>query len=97
MRRRRSESPPLRRARAPPPRILEAATQKVTRKIAKDRALRGATVDVDQVYERQQENAQLDYEAFEAELRRNFEANASVGEAQGRTDSTWKPSSCRDS
>lgn len=72
---RRSESPPLRRARAPPPRTLEEATQKVTRKIVKDRSLRGGTVDVDQVYERQQENAQIYYQAFEAELRRNFQAS----------------------
>ncbi len=71
---RRSESPPLRRARAPPPRTLEEATQKVTRKIVKDRSLRGASVDVDHIYERQQENAQLDYEAFEGELRSNFQA-----------------------
>lgn len=77
MRRRplRSESPPLRRARAPPPRTLEEATQKVTRKIAKDRSLRGAAVDVDHLYERQQENAQLDYEAFQGELTRNFQAS----------------------
>ena len=77
MRRRplRSESPPLRRTRAASARTLEDAAQKVTRKIVKDRSLRGATVDVDQVYERQQENAQLDYEAFEGELRHNFQAS----------------------
>lgn len=71
---RRSESPPLRNARAPSSRTLEEATQKVTRKNVKDRTLRGAAVDVDQVYERKQEDAQLLYEAFEGELTRNFQA-----------------------
>ena len=65
----------MRKTRATEPRTLEAAAQKVTRKIVKDRSLRGATVDVDRVYERQQENAQIYYEAFEGELRRNFEVS----------------------
>lgn len=47
----------------------------MTRKIAKDRSLRGAAVDVDHIYERKQEDAQLLYEAFEGELTRNFQAS----------------------